>query len=116
MTVRSPLRKLNFGLCFRVLALDAGGPHQRDKTSEHTNGAFLFPQTTMTKQALRDADQQDWTPNFVDYLFLAFYTSTAFSPTDAPFLARWAKTLMMPQSLLSLLIIALRAAGAVNIL
>jgi hypothetical protein len=96
--------------------LDAGGPHQRDKNAEHTNGAFLFPQMTMTEQALKDADQMDWSPNFVDYLFLAFNTSTAFSPTDAPVLARWAKILMMVQSLLSLLIIALLAARAVNIL
>jgi hypothetical protein len=45
-----------------------------------------------------------------------FNTSTAFSPTDAPVLAKWAKVLMMLQSLLSLLIIALLAARAVNIL
>ncbi len=96
--------------------LDAGGPHQRDKTSKHTNGAFLFPQMTMSEQALREADQLDWSPSFVDYLFLAFNTSTAFSPTDAPVLAQWAKILMMIQSLLSLLIIALLAARAVNIL
>jgi uncharacterized membrane protein len=70
----------------------------------------------MSKQALRDADQQGWSPNFIDYLFLAFNTSTAFSPTDAPVLARWAKILMMLQSLLSLLIIALLAARAVNVL
>jgi hypothetical protein len=64
----------------------------------------------------RDTEQQGWSPNFTDYLFLAFNTSTAFSPTDAPVLARWAKILMMLQSLLSLLIIALLAARAVNIL
>jgi hypothetical protein len=52
----------------------------------------------------------------VDYLFLAFSTSTALSPTDSPVLERWAKILMMLQSLLSLLIIALLAARAVNIL
>ncbi len=96
--------------------LDAGGPHQRDKTARHTNGSFLFPQMTMNEQALKDADQLDWSPDFVDYLFLAFNTSTAFSPTDAPVLARWAKVLMMVQSLLSLLIIALLAARAINIL
>ena len=96
--------------------LDAGGPHQRDKNAVHTNGAFLFPQMTMNEQALKDADQLDWSPNFIDYLFLAFNTSTAFSPTDAPVLARWAKVLMMVQSLLSLLIIALLAARAVNML
>jgi hypothetical protein len=96
--------------------LDAGGPHQRDKRPIHTNGAFLFPQMTMNKEALAAAGQKGWSPNFVDYLFLAFNTSTAFSPTDAPALTRWAKILMMLQSLLSLMIIALLAARAVNIL
>jgi uncharacterized membrane protein len=96
--------------------LDAGGPYQRDTRPGHSEGAYLFPQMTMSKEALREAGQQDWSPNFVDYLFLAFNTSTAFSPTDVPVLARWAKVLMMLQSLLSLLIIALLAARAVNIL
>ncbi len=96
--------------------LDAGGPHQRDKRAGHPDGAFLFPQMTMSKQALKEAGEENWSPNFVDYLFLAFNTSTAFSPTDVPVLARWAKILMMLQSLLSLLIIALLAARAVNIL
>ena len=96
--------------------LDAGGPHQRDKRPGHTDGDFLFPQMTMSEQALRDAGMENWSPVFVDYLFLAFNTSTAFSPTDVPVLARWAKVLMMLQSLLSLLILALLAARAVNIL
>jgi hypothetical protein len=96
--------------------LDAGGPHQRDRSSGYSDSAFLFPQMTMSEEALKAADQLDWSPNFVDYLFLAFNTSTAFSPTDVPVLARWAKVLMMLQSLLSLLIIALLAARAVNIL
>ena len=96
--------------------LDAGGPYQRDKVPGHSEGAFLFPQMTMSKEKLREAGQQNWSPNFVDYLFLAFNTSTAFSPTDVLALARWAKILMMLQALLSLLIIALLAARAVNIL
>lgn len=96
--------------------LDAGGPYQRDKRARHTQGAFLFPQMTLSEEALAQLDQQNWSPNFVDYLFLAFNTSTAFSPTDVPVLARWGKILMMLQSLLSLLIIALLAARAVNIL
>lgn len=96
--------------------LDAGGPYQRDKVPGHFDGAFLFPQMTMSKEALRESSQRNWSPNFIDYLFLAFNTSTAFSPTDVPALARWAKILMMLQSLLSLLIIALLAARAVNIL
>jgi uncharacterized membrane protein len=96
--------------------LDAGGPHQRDKRARHSNGAFLFPQMMMSERELKEARQQGWSPNFIDYLFLAFYTNTAFSPTDTPALTRWAKGLMMLQSLLSLLIIALLAARAVNIL
>jgi hypothetical protein len=96
--------------------LDAGGPHQRDQTPGHSDGAFLFPQMTLSEDALRKTGQEEWSPNFVDYLFLAFNTSTAFSPTDTPVLARWAKILMMLQSLLSLLIIALLAAHAVSLL
>jgi hypothetical protein len=96
--------------------LDAGGPHQRDKRAIHSNGAFLFPQMMMSEKALREAGQHGWSPDFFDYLFLAFNTNTAFSPTDTPALTRWSKILMMLQSMLSLLIIALLAARAVNIL
>ncbi len=91
--------------------LDAGGPHGRDQRPGHPDGAILFPQMT-----LEDDQSQSWTPNFVDYLFLSFNTSTAFSPTDAPVLARWAKLLMMVQSIISLTVVALLAGRAVNIL
>ena len=96
--------------------LDAGGPHGRDKRFGHPEGAFLFPQMTMTPEAKTEAGEHSWSPNFADYLFLAFNTSTAFSPTDAPVLARWAKFLIMLQSLISLTILVLLAARAVNIL
>jgi uncharacterized membrane protein len=96
--------------------LDAGGPHGRDSRQRHAAGAFLFPQMTMLPEAKIAAGQQTWSPNFVDYLFLAFNTSTAFSPTDTPALTRWAKALMMIQSMISLTVLALLAARAVNIL
>jgi len=96
--------------------LDAGGPHGRDARPGHFEGAFLFPQMTMPTQAKIAAGQRLWSPNFLDYLFLAFNTSTAFSPTDTPPLARWGKILMMLQSLISLTVLALLAARAVNIL
>jgi hypothetical protein len=105
---------LVFGLWY--WRLDAGGPHGRDKRFGHPEGAFLFPQMTMTDEAKAAADEHGWSPNFADYLFLAFNTSTAFSPTDVPVLARWAKFLMMLQSLVSLTVLALLAARAVNIL
>jgi hypothetical protein len=97
--------------------LDAGGPHKRDQRGGHTDGAFLFPQMTMEPERRNSsARHREWTPKFIDYLFLAFNTSTAFSPTDVPVLSRWAKVLMMTQSMISLLVIALLAARAVNIL
>ncbi len=96
--------------------LDAGGPHARDEREAHTNGAFLFPQMTMLKRVEAATGQLHWSPHFVDYLFLSFNTSTAFSPTDTPVLTRWAKVLMMVQSLISLTVIAILAARAVNIL
>jgi hypothetical protein len=95
--------------------LDAGGPHGRELREEHAAGAFLFPQMTMRRDAKAVAWQR-WSPNFLDYLFLAFNTSTAFSPTDTPALARWGKVLMMLQSIISLAVLALLAARAVNIL
>lgn len=96
--------------------LDAGGPHAREKRGFHTDGAFLFPQMTLIRQTKMDLHEQSWNPGFVDYLFLAFNTSTAFSPTDCPVLTRWAKVLMMLQSLISLATVVLLAARAVNIL
>jgi hypothetical protein len=59
---------------------------------------------------------QTWKPGFVDYFFLAFNTSTAFSPTDVPVLSRWAKAMMIVQSCISLGTVVIIAARAVNIL
>ena len=96
--------------------LDAGGPHSRDRRATHTSGAFLFPQMTMPPAAPGTEPPPRWTPIFVDYLFLAFNTSTAFSPTDTPVLAPWGKILMMSQAAISLIVLALLAARAVNTL
>jgi hypothetical protein len=91
--------------------LDAGGPLRRERPRGLLNSSFLFPQMLS-----REDQDSSWTPHFVDYLFLAFNTSTAFSPTDTAVLLRGAKLGMMVQSLISLTIIALLAARAVNIL
>ena len=66
--------------------LDAGGPYQRDLRESHTDGAFLFPQMTLMPELRKEMGEDEWSPGFVDYLFLAFNTSTAFSPTDVPVL------------------------------
>lgn len=96
--------------------LDAGGPHKREKVMGHERGAFLFPQMTMDDEAKKEAGQTDWSPNFIDYLFISFNTSTAFSPTDVPVLSRWAKVLTMLQSIIALTVVALLVARAVNTL
>lgn len=93
--------------------LDAGGPHAREHATGPIESAFLFPQMMRPEG---DTDGHPWSPHFVDYLFLAFNTSTAFSPTDTAVLSRGAKLAMMAQALISLLILALLAARAVNIL
>ena len=95
--------------------LDAGGPHARHLRGNHTEGDFLFPQMTLAPKTQKPVEQ-GWSPGFVDYLFLAFNTSTAFSPTDSPVLSRWAKVAMMVQSSISFATVALLAARAVNIL
>jgi uncharacterized membrane protein len=91
--------------------LDAGGPLGRDVARGDLDSSFLFPQMLNPQD-----DDEHWSPTFLDYLFLAFNTSTAFSPTDTAVLSRWAKAGMMLQSLISLTIVALLAARAVNIL
>ncbi len=99
--------------------LDAGGPHARSRSKGMLNSAFLFPQMlerSDDNDEPEDKDAAPWAPDFVDYLFLAFNTSTAFSPTDTAVLSRGAKLGMMTQSLISLTILVLIAARAVNIL
>jgi len=95
--------------------LDAGGPHQRDLRAGHPSGSFLFAQMTFREDNV-PPEWKGWSPNFIDYLFLAFNTSTAFSPTDVPVLSRWAKLLTMAQASISLTVVVILAARAVNIL
>ena len=96
--------------------LDAGGPNQRDLRPGHRRGSFLFPQMALPDDKLAGLGEADWSPGFMDYLFLAFNTSTALSPADTAVLRRWAKLLMMVQAVISLTIIAILAARAINTL
>jgi uncharacterized membrane protein len=56
-----------------------------------------------------------WRPRFLDYLYLGFTNATALSPTDVMPLAPWAKITMTVQSLVSLALLALVIARAVNV-
>ena len=89
--------------------LDGGGPRARHAHPSYVP-EFLFPQQTVDEPELR------WLPTFVDYLYLAFTNATAFSPTDAMPLTKWAKVLMMIEASASLLLAIMVVARAVNIL
>ena len=72
---------------------------------------FLFPQ--------RGADlphYESWLPRYTDYLYLAFTTSFAFSPTDTLPLTRRAKMLMLLQSTISIITLTGIAASAIGLL
>jgi uncharacterized membrane protein len=90
--------------------LDRGGPLDRALgIQEHPD--FLFPQMTVPDMA-----PKNWEPRFLDYAYLAFTNSTAFSPTDTLPLSRGAKVGMLLQSAISLIIAALVVAKAINAL
>ena len=58
----------------------------------------------------------EWEPSFVDYFYLSFTNSTAFSPTDTLPFSTWAKLTMTFESFVSLVTVALVIARAVNVL
>jgi hypothetical protein len=71
---------------------------------------FAFPQQLNPRLA-----RPGWRPRFVDYLYLGFTNATAFSPTDVMPLAPWAKVTMAVQAFISIAILGLVIARAVNV-
>lgn len=99
-------------LAFSLLyfELDGGGPAGRlHRMPAHPS--LAFPQHFNPGLA-----PADWRPRYVDYLYLGLTNATAFSPTDVMPLAPWAKITMAVQSIVSLLILGLIVARAVNVL
>lgn len=99
---------LTFSLWYWLI--DSGWPESMGG-SDTTRPDFLFPQ-----QSNQIPGWDGWTPRYPDYLYLAFNTSTAFSPTEVSPLSQRAKMLMLVQSSLSLIVVATVLARAVNIL
>jgi len=89
---------------------DAGGPLAR-WARPITHPELAFPQ-----QINPDLAPPGWRPIFVDYLYLGFTNSTAFSPTDVMPPVPWAKSAMAVQATVSLVVIGLVVARAVNVL
>jgi hypothetical protein len=96
-----------FGLWYWLF--DRGGPVSRLGDNPPPPD-FQFPQMENPELAA-----PGWRPHFVDYMYVSFTNSIAFSPTDAMPLNRWAKLLMLFEASLSALVILLVAARAVNI-
>jgi hypothetical protein len=103
---------LNFSLLY--WEMDRGGPEARVRGvgNAGTRPDWLFPQ----EGAPAEKVPPGWKPAFVDYLFLAYSTATAFSTTDVMPLTSRAKLLMMLESTISLATIVVVAARAINIL
>jgi hypothetical protein len=96
-----------FGLWFWMF--DRGGPSRRIEPDPPPPD-FQFPQMENP-----DLAAPGWRTHFVDYMYVSFTNSIAFSPTDAMPLNRWAKLLMLAEASTAALVILLVAARAVNI-
>jgi uncharacterized membrane protein len=90
--------------------LDRGGPAARAH-GERDVPDFLYVQMQSPELA-----PPSWEPAFLDYFYLSFTNSTAFSPTDVMPMTGRAKALMLVQSAVSLITVVLVVARAVNIL
>ena len=96
--------------------LDGGGPREREARHEFGSRSFVFPQMQIEKIERKTFGVDKWRPGFVDYLFVAFTTSSTFGPTDAPLLKHWVKLLTMIQAAISLTIVVLLISRAVGVL
>ena len=99
---------LSFGLLY--WELDSGGPAVR------AHGLPAHPDFAFPQQLNPEIAPEHWRPRFVDYMYLGFTSATAFSPTDAMPLRAWNKLAMMAQSAISLALLGLVIARAVNVL
>jgi hypothetical protein len=101
---------LNFALWY--WEVDGGGPMHRMLRDSPPSTDFAFP--PQQQAAVTGGLDPDWSPQLIDYLFLAFTSSSTFGPTDTLVMARRAKILMMLQASLSLIIFGGLVARAVG--
>lgn len=81
----------------------------RKRWSKHDKD-FQFTQQDMKHEF------PDWSPQFIDYLYLAITNAINFAPADARPLTRSAKLLMASQALVSVFTLALVVARSVSVL
>jgi uncharacterized membrane protein len=91
--------------------LDGDGPDMRaDGYRDFPD--LVFPQQQADQKGLAPAN---WKPTFPDYLYVSLTAATAFSPTDAMPYSKRVKFVMGVESTMSLAIIAMIVARAINI-
>jgi len=90
--------------------VDGGGPYGRARGIKSTPD-WGFPSPAETGAA-----PSPWVPRYLDYLFLAYNTATAFSPTDALPYTHRAKLLMTVESAISLVTLVVVLSRAIGIL
>jgi hypothetical protein len=98
---------LIFGLLYWLL--DSGGPLARYLQERP------FPDFAFSQQLSPELAPPGWRPMYVDYFILGITTSTAFSPTDVMPMRGWSKLMMAAQSMISLIVVGLVIARAVNV-
>ena len=89
---------------------DCGGPAAR------AHGMPPYPDLAFPQQLTPGVAPPGWRPQFVDYLYLGITDAVAFSPTDAMPLVPWAKLAMAIEAVISLAILGLVIARAINVL
>ena len=97
---------LSFALLYWLF--DSGGPVAR------VYGERPYRDFAFTQHMSPELGQPGWRPLFVDYLHLGFTNATAFSPTDVMPLTHRAKSTMLVQSTVALVLFGLVVARAVN--
>ena len=99
----------NIAFALLYWELDGGGAAQR------VHRAPVHPDLAFPQQLNPRIGPPGWQPRFIDYLYLSFTNATAFSPTDVMPLVPWAKIAMAVQAVVSLGILGLVIARAVNV-
>ena len=90
--------------------LDRGGP------AERARGPVPPPSFRFPEEDLPDVAGAGWQPQFVDYFTVSYNTATAFSPADVSAIRPWAKLWMIAESAISLALVGLVLADAINTL
>jgi len=97
--------------------LDTGGPEVRSLGLPTVFRSKTYPDFVFPQQMSDDPQftPENWTPGFLDYLYLSVSTATSFAPTVPTPYTRMAKMMMSSEALISLFILGLIVARAISL-